>query len=57
MDIPVARRFKMDARNPPTPPPIIAIINGFTNFKLTPNTAGSVIPSRADKQEGYFRKF
>lgn len=29
-------------------PPIAAPINGLTNLRLTPNKAGSVIPSKQD---------
>lgn len=33
--------------------PIMAIMKGFTKRRLTPKTAGSVMPSKADRQEGY----
>lgn len=32
----------------PIPDPTIAPINGYLSFKLTPNIAGSVIPSNAE---------
>ena len=32
----------------PIAEPVIAPINGYLNFKLTPNKAGSVIPKRAE---------
>lgn len=52
IDIPVAFKPMIEARKPPQPPPITAIINGFTNLRLTPNTAGSVIPKSAERQDG-----
>ena len=51
-DMPVAFKPRMEAKNPPTPPPIIDMIKGFPSRRVTPNTAGSVMPSVAEKADG-----
>src|SRR5699024_2493147 len=57
IDIPVAFSPNNAAKNPPTPPPIKPMINGFIYLKFTPYIAGSVIPSVADNTEGYASAF
>ena len=54
-DIPVPARFNTDAKNPPTAPPTRPHTKGFTNLRLTPKIAGSVIPSEAESADGKAR--
>ena len=55
--MPVAFRLRMEAKKPPTPPPIIDRMNGLPSRRVTPNTAGSVMPSAAENAEGYSNYF
>ena len=50
--IPVAFSPRIDAKKPPIPPAIMDIIKGLPSRKVTPNTAGSVIPRVAENAEG-----
>ena len=53
----LARVFVPAIQAEPTPEPQIAPINGYLSFKLTPNIAGSVIPSNAEIPEALHNDF
>lgn len=53
IDIPVPFNPRIAANQPPIPPPKQPHTKGLTNLKFTPNTAGSVIPNKADTEDGY----